>query len=107
MNRYSSISVLKNTNENVGSLGTPYYNSALYPEIPLSEDDIYVITDFGDRLDMLANQFYNDITLYWVISAANPNKLDFGSIFIPEGTQLRIPTNISSIIDSFIQINSL
>ena len=107
MDRYSNISVLKNTNENVGSLGTPYYNSALYPEIPLSEDDIYVITDFGDRLDLLANQFYNDTTLYWIIFSANPKKLNFGSIFIPEGTQLRIPINISSIIDSYIQINSL
>ena len=107
MKRYSTIKTLKNSNENVGTLGTSYYLNAQYPEIPLSESDIYVITDFGDRLDLLANQFYNDSTLYWIIAIANPNEVNFGSLFISEGTQLRIPINISSIIDSYIEINSL
>lgn len=107
MKRYNTIKTSKNTNENVGTLGASYYLNTKYPEIPLSESDIYVITDFGDRLDLLANQFYNDITLYWIIAIANPNEVSFGSLFIPEGTQLRIPINISSIIDSYIDINDL
>jgi hypothetical protein len=107
MNRYSNIRLIKNTNENVGTLGTQYYITVKYPEIPLSENDIYVITDFGDRLDILANQFYQDVTLYWIISAANPNSIKFGSITIPTGTQLRIPTDISGIIDSYNRLNSL
>ena len=92
MKRYATIKTLRNTNENVGTLGTVYYR---------------VLTDFGDRLDLLANQFYSDVTLYWIIAAANPNKVNFGSLFLNEGTQLRIPVNISSIIDSYIEINSL
>jgi hypothetical protein len=107
MKRYATIQTLRNTNENVGTLGTVYYRNAKYPEIPLSENDIYVLTDFGDRLDLLANQFYSDVTLYWIIAAANPNKVSFGSLFVDEGTQLRIPINISSIIDSYIELNSL
>jgi hypothetical protein len=107
MKRYATIKTLRNTNENVGTLGTVYYRNAKYPEIPLSENDIYVLTDFGDRLDLLANQFYNDVTLYWIIAAANPNEVSFGSLFVDEGTQLRIPVNISSIIDSYIELNSL
>jgi hypothetical protein len=107
MKRYATIKTLRNTNENVGTLGTVYYRNAKYPEIPLSENDIYVLTDFGDRLDLLANQFYNDVTLYWIIAAANPNEVSFGSLFVDEDTQLRIPVNISSIIDSYIEINSL
>ena len=107
MKRYATIQTLRNTNENVGTLGTVYYRNAKYPEIPLSENDIYVLTDFGDRLDLLANQFYNDVTLYWIIAAANPNEVSFGSLFVDEGTQLRIPINISSIIDSYIELNSL
>jgi hypothetical protein len=107
MKRYATIQTLRNTNENVGTLGTVYYRNAKYPEIPLSENDIYVLTDFGDRLDLLANQFYNDVTLYWIIAAANPNEVSFGSLFVDEGTQLRIPVNISSIIDSYIELNSL
>ena len=107
MKRYATIQTLRNTNENVGTLGTVYHRGVKYPEIPLSSTDIYVLTDFGDRLDLLANQFYNDVTLYWIIAAANPNKVSFGSLFLNEGTQLRIPINISSIIDSYIEINSL
>ena len=107
MKRYATIQTLRNTNENVGTLGTVYYRDVKYPEIPLSKNDIYVLTDFGDRLDLLANQFYSDVTLYWIIAAANPNKVSFGSLFLNEGTQLRIPVNISSIIDSYIEINSL
>ena len=107
MKRYATIKTSRNTNENVGTLGTVYYLDTKYPEIPLSESDIYVLTDFGDRLDLLANQFYSDVTLYWIIAAANPNKVSFGSLFLNEGTQLRIPINISSIVDSYIKINSL
>ena len=107
MKRYATIQTLRNTNENVGTLGTIYYRNAKYPEIPLSENDIYVLTDFGDRLDLLANQFYSDVTLYWIIAAANPNEVNFGSLFVDEGTQLRIPINISSIVDSYIELNSL
>jgi hypothetical protein len=107
MKRYATIQTLRNTNENVGTLGTVYYRNTKYPEIPLSENDIYVLTDFGDRLDLLANQFYSDVTLYWIIAAANPNEVSFGSLFVDEGTQLRIPINISSIVDSYIELNSL
>jgi len=107
MKRYATIQTLRNTNENVGTLGTVYYRNAKYPEIPLSENDIYVLTDFGDRLDLLANQFYNDVTLYWIIAAANPNEVSFGSLFVDEGTQLRIPINIGSIVDSYIELNNL
>lgn len=105
MKRYGGIQKLRNTNENVGTLGTQYYRPNFYPEIPLSETDIYVITDFGDRLDLLANQFYGDVTLYWIIAAANPDKISFGSLFINEGTQLRIPVNTSEVIRSYKLLN--
>jgi phage tail protein X len=107
MNRYANITLLRNENPNVGTLGTKYYKTTFYPEIPLNENDIYVITDFGDRLDLLAYQFYQDITLYWIISAANPNSVKFGSIFIPQGTQLRIPTNTNNIINSYKNLNNI
>ena len=50
-----------------------YYTTIKYPEIPLSVDDFYVITTIGDRLDNLANQFYEDVNLWWVITSANPD----------------------------------
>jgi hypothetical protein len=107
MKRYSGLTKLKNTNENVGRLGSVYYKPSFYPEISLSENDIYIITDFGDRLDLLSNQFYGDVTLYWIIASSNPNKVDFGSIYIKEGTQLRIPTDINEILRSYNNLNDI
>lgn len=107
MKRYSNIRQIKNTNENVASLGVNYYRPNFYPEIPEDETDIYVITEFGDRLELLADQFYDDITLYWIIAAANPDVVDFGSLTIPEGSQIRIPLNIAEIVSSYNRLNSL
>ena len=107
MNRYENIRKLRNENEFVGTLGDVYYRTNYYPEIEPQESDIYVETEFGDRLDLLANQFYGDVTLYWIISIANPNVMSLGSISPPPGTQLRIPVNISGIIDSYNRLNAL
>ena len=106
MGRYSNKKILRNTNEFVGTLGARYYGTVTYPEIPADENDIWVETEFGDRLDLLANQFYNDVSLYWIISIANPNKINMGSLYLTPGTQLRIPTNVISIVDSYNIINS-
>jgi|TARA_R110000803_G_scaffold34927_3_gene75911 hypothetical protein len=107
VNRYSSIKQIRNTNEFVGTLGDRYYRTTYYPEIPPLESDIYVETEFSDRLDLLANQFYGDVTLYWIIAAANPNTTGFGSLNTTPGLQLRIPVDISGIIDSYNKLNAL
>jgi hypothetical protein len=107
MKRYANIKIIKNTNPNVANLGAEYYQTNTYPEIPLNENDIYVITDVGDRLDLLAYQFYKDVTLYWIIAAANYDVLELDSLYISEGTQLRIPIDINNIINSYNQVNNL
>ena len=107
MKRYGGIQQLRNVNINAGPLRTPYYSTVLYPEIPANPQDIWVITDFGDRLDLLADQFYGDITLYWIISIGNPNKINFGSLFIDEGKQIRIPVDISGILSSYNSLNGI
>jgi hypothetical protein len=55
--------------------------------------------------ELLANQFYQDVTLYWIISIANPNKINMGSLFLPPGTQIRIPVDIVNIVDSYNILN--
>ena len=84
----------------------PYYKGKIYPIIPLTETDEYVITTTGDRLDLLAYSYYNDAELWWVISVAN-NHVTGGSMFPIPGTQLRIPTDIDSVLTSFDEINNL
>ena len=97
MNRYQSIEIIKKN-------GIRYYKNNLYPEIPFSDTDVYVITAQGDRYDLLAQQYYNNVSLWWVIPIANVDLL-FDSIFIPEGTQLRIPINIQEVITKYFNLN--
>ena len=44
-----------------------------YPKISVSVDDIYATTLVGDRLDLIADQFYNNVDLWWIIATANPD----------------------------------
>jgi hypothetical protein len=57
MDRYNEATILKTANTN-----RPYYKARFYPNVPLSENDVYVITTVGDRLDSLAYSYYNDST---------------------------------------------
>jgi len=99
MNRYQNTRVLRNP-QNIS-----YYRTVQYPEVPLSVNDIYVISADGDRFDLLANQYYGDPSLWWIISIANPNALQ-NSLYLPLETQIRIPSNISDIISEYNKINS-
>ena len=97
MKRYENVPVLKS------QLGKEYRTTVLYPEVPLSDSDFYVITTSGDRYDTLANQFYSDYTLWWVIAAAN--NFQAASLIVPPGVQLRIPGNVSKVVDNYRKQN--
>ena len=98
MNRYQDIQVIKN------SQGTSYYRDNKYPEIPLSINDIYIVASEGDRFDMLANQYYGDTSLWWIISIANAN-IAQNSLYVPLETQILIPFNPADIIASYNKLN--
>ena len=81
--------------------GRRVYRSKIYPDIPLSDTDIYVVTETDDRFDTLAYQYYNDASLWWIIASANNiHDAPFG---ITDGTVLRIPTNYIEINNNFNQ----
>ena len=81
--------------------GETVYRSKIYPNIPLKDNDIYAVVQTGDRLDTLANQFYNDSSLWWIIATAN--NIPDAPFSIPDGTVLRIPTDYLQIIRDFNQ----
>jgi hypothetical protein len=99
MARYDKASILKTIND------VPYYQSVIYPNIPLDASDLYVVTSDGDRLDLLAYSYYKDSSLYWIISVAN-NNVTKGSLFPQPGIQLRIPQNVSDILNQYYQLNN-
>ena len=84
MNRYENT---KLSQKNKNNTKITHRATIIYSSIPESDDDIYIITQHGDRLDLLAHQYYNDTSLWWYIAKANNLKI----MNIPEGTSLRIP----------------
>jgi hypothetical protein len=84
--------------------GKQYYKAKKYPPIPPTESDIYVVTVQGDRYDLLANTYYQDASLWWIIPMANGNTT-FGSMFPEPGAQLRIPTDLNLIMSLFDELN--
>jgi hypothetical protein len=97
--RYQNIEVTKN------NIGERYYSNNIYPDIPLSNDDSYVIPVLGDRLDLLAFDFYGDTSFWWVIASAN--SLSGDSLYLEPGIQLRIPSDLASVINQYKQANIL
>lgn len=97
MKRYDNIKVLQSPE------GKQYRTTTIYPETPISDNDYYIITTAGDRYDNLADQFYNDHTLWWVIASANNSQR--ASLIVEPGIQLRIPGNIDIIINNYNKVN--
>ena len=93
MGRYNSSKTQKLTD------GRRVLRSKIYPNIPKRDNDIHVVTQQGDRLDSLANQFYDDASLWWIIATAN-NIHDSGFSVAP-GTILRVPVDYLGITQNF------
>jgi hypothetical protein len=95
MNRYNTAPTIT---ENV--TGTRKLSTMIIPVPPSSNSDVYIQTTSIERLDLLANKFYGDSTLWYLIAAANG--LGKGSLYTPANIKLRIPaaTNIEKLIEN-------
>jgi hypothetical protein len=80
-----------------------YLESTIYPKVLPTDNDIYIITEQGDRLDILANKYYKNPSMWWIIASAN--NINDANFFVQPGTQLRIPANISRILADLEKIN--
>jgi len=70
--------------------GFTFWDTLEPPDIPEQSDDISYDVKSHDRIDLLANRFYGDPVLWWVIAVANdmeiiPTDFNVGDI-------LRIPS---------------
>ena len=89
----------ENNEEKNTITGRRVYRSKIYPQIPLSDNDTYVATETGDRLDTLAYQYYKDSSLWWIIASAN--NIHNAPLGLVDGTILRIPQNYIEILNNF------
>ena len=96
MKRYSNTGIKRDKS------GVRVYNTTFYPSIPIDDSDQFIYTKFGDRVDALANEYYGDVTLWWIISKANGIK---GQAGLKPGQLLRIPGQVEEILSNFRDLN--
>ena len=58
MKRYST------TRQKFDKSGVRVYSTTYYPEIPISNNDVFIVSREGDRLDNLAHKYYSDNKYY-------------------------------------------
>ena len=98
MNRYGNTSDRKVE-------GVSIKSSTVYNAPAESTEDIYLISTLGDRFDILAQEYYNDSSLWYVIASANPS-LRRDTLLIEPGIQLRIPLPLSKVLAKFRSDNT-
>ena len=97
MKRYAT------TRQKIDKSGIRVYGTTYYPEIRISDGDSFMYPIEGERLDNLANKYYGDTTLWWIIAKANGLK---GKPALSSDEIIRIPGNISRIVQKFKSLNS-
>jgi hypothetical protein len=70
--------------------GVEFWDFVDYPTIPEQPDDLQYQRTAIDRLDTLAQRFYGNPVLWWVIAVAN--NMDLIEVELSVGTVLRIPS---------------
>lgn len=97
-NRYTYTNTIKESDTNKS-----YLETTIYPRVKPSDNDFYIISQAGDRLDMLAHKYYGNTNLWWIIAVTN--NLNDANFFVEEGIQLRIPADVAKISAELKKIN--
>ena len=80
-----------------------FMQTTIYPKVLPDDNDLYIITEHGDRLDILANTYYKNPSMWWIIATAN--NINDANFYIEPGIQLIIPANISKILNDLQKLN--
>ena len=96
----ASLSLSNSWAKNVGKGGNQHFVN-LRPTV--ADGLVFVASSDGDYLDTLANRYYGDPTLWWIIALAN--NIGKGRMSVEPGLQLRIPGNVNKIVSEFHTLN--
>ena len=103
MSRYSKTRTtkMKHSQGSVRNKESIKFQTTIYENVPERDDDIYIITQPGDRLENLAHRFYGDSSKWWII--ARGNNIRDGSFGLePEEHQPSGTCNFSRIDSSIL-----
>ena len=84
--------------------GDRVYSYTLYPKVPIKNSDVFITPTYGTRLDLLAQEYYGDVSLWWIIARANEGFK--GNTTLPINTKLIIPKEIGEILSELERLNS-
>ena len=79
--RYNNSEIITDVN------GKQYYATDYGSYKEETNQDVYVITEYGDRLDLIAQQFYGSVFDWYLIAEAN----NLSNINLEAGLRIRIP----------------
>jgi len=74
----------------VSADGYEFWDLLVPPEIPVRPDEVQYTVQMADRIDLLANKFYGDPVLWWVLAVAN--NLDVLPTDLKYGSTIRVPS---------------
>lgn len=89
--RYNAATIVNNSKKLESDGNIKYVrrlSSIIYPDFS-TESDTKILSQEGDRLDLLAKEFYGDESLWFII--AKKNNLGKGSLNVPAGKVITIP----------------
>ena len=92
-----------NTKIKIGRDGKRVLKPTIYPKIPIRDSDVFIYPKLGDRLDNLAQKYYKDVSLWWIIAKANG--LDEAHIGLTLDEQIRIPIDIEPILNKLKELS--
>ena len=88
-----AVRYVKNSRLQFGNLvdigGIEFWDLLVLPPVPESESDIEYTVKGGDRIDLIANKFYGDPILWFVIAVAND--MELLPVHLNLGDTIRIP----------------
>jgi hypothetical protein len=83
--------------------GKQHYQTLIFPTFEERSDDIVIQINDYTRLDVIANDFFKDSTLWWIISVYN--NLDGSSLYTTGKQYLRIPSDIQTVYNKIKEVN--
>ena len=89
--RYRREKIIKDKN------GVRYYKPTIIQNIPLQDTDRFIFPFDGDRLDIIAQRYYGDSNLWWIIAKAN--EISDGQIGLDPEKKIRVPIDIENILN--------
>ena len=95
-NRYDNSRIFRDDN------GRRYLSRIEYTPIPLRDSDILIRGVFGQTFMNLANQYYENKNLWWIIARANQQT---ESVYMVPGKEYRIPQEIKLILQEYEELN--